>query len=259
MKRLWLLILACLIFSVAVPAGASVISYAPGNLSFRVSPGNAVQSTVTVSANTLSAPLFVVLGPNATGNLPGDWVAARGVFLSPTRLGVTVPIEIRIPPTAPPGTYSGRLVPRILGGSIEEVNSGQGVSVELIVVGNNKCTEPPMLKDVIVGPQSVFIPNGKETTVWVSGVLEIAEGCTLQELVYNLDDEYGVYSSSGPVIVDQMGSFKIAIPIEASRRGQDKDGRLYSGTITATGQEAGATRASFSVKVEHDMGKVKEN
>ena len=50
----------------------------------------------------------------------------------------------------------------------------------------------------------------------------------------------------------------LAIQIEASRRGQDKDGRLYSGTITATGQEGGATQASFSVKVEHDMGKGKD-
>jgi hypothetical protein len=258
MKKLWLLILASLIFSVAGPAGAAVLSYAPGNLSLRVSPGEAAQSAVTVSTDTLSAALFVVFG-GATGDLPQGWVTAGGVLLSPTSLGATIPIEIRIPATALPGIYSGRLVPRILGRSMAEVDSGQGVFVELIVGDNNKCAEPPMLKDIVVGPQSVLIPNGKETTVWVSGVLEIAEGCTLKELVYNLDDEYGVFSSTGPIVVDQTGSFKIALQIEASRRGQDKDGRLYSGTITATGQEAGMTRASFSVKVEHDMGKNKDN
>lgn len=140
----------------------------------------------------------------------------------------------------------------------EQAASGQDVPVKLIETAEKKCTEPPMLKDINVGPQSTFIPNGKETTLWVSGVLDIAEGCTLQEFVYDLNDEYGVYSSSGPIVADETGSFKIAIQIEASRRGQDKDGRLYSGTLTATGQEARMTRASFSVKVEHDMGKGKD-
>ena len=258
MKRLRLLILVSLIFNVAVPAGAAVISYAPGDLSLTVSPGDTVRSTVMVSANTLSEPLLMMLGGSATGNLPEGWVTVGMVRLLPTSLGLPVPIKIRIPPTALPGIYSGRLVPQILRVPLEQVNSGKGVSVKLIVVDNNKCTEPPMLKDVSVGPQSTLIPNGKETTVWVSGVLEIAEGCTLQEFVYDLNDEYGVYSSTGPIVADETGSFKIAIQIEASRRGQDKDGRLYSGTLTATGQEAGMTRASFSVKVEHDMGKGKD-
>lgn len=159
---------------------------------------------------------------------------------------------------AVPAGAALRLDPQIFRVPLEQVNSGQGVSARPWWLTINKCTEPPILKDVIVGPQSTFVPNGKETTVWVSGVLDIAEGCTLQEFVYDLHDEYGVYSSTGPIVADETGSFKIAIQIEASRRGQDKDSRLYTGTLTATGQKTGMTRASFSVKVEHDMGKGKD-
>lgn len=257
MKRLWLFIMASLIFNVAAVASATVISYAPGDLSLTVSPGDAVRSTVMVSADTLSGPLFMMLDSGA-GNLPEGWVTAGMVLLLPPSLGAPVPIEIRIPPTALPGVYSGWLVPQVLMMPLEQVNSGQGVAVKLIVAGNNQCTEPIMLKDVIVGPQSTLVPNGKEATVWLSGAVEIGEGCTLQELVYTLDDEYGLYSSTGPVTVDENGSFKTAIQIEASRRGQDQDGRLYSGTLTATGLEAGGSRALFSVKVGHDQGKGKD-
>ncbi len=66
---------------------------------------------------------------------------------------------------------------------------------------------------------------------------------------YTLVDEYGIYTSSGTL----SATYSISLMLQASRLGQDKDGRSYTFTATATNGCGVSTTGTAVSIVPHDQ------
>jgi hypothetical protein len=135
---------------------------------------------------------------------------------------------------------------------IEGTPRPQGAGHDMGAYEAPACAEVPTVEITSVSPDAIWPPNNKETEVVVSGYVTVPEGCTLESVIYAVDDEYGVYTGSGDLSVAGDGSFELIMTVEASRLGSDKDGRTYGVTISAT-DEAGDASASAAAVVLHDM------
>lgn len=100
------------------------------------------------------------------------------------------------------------------------------------------CSQVPEFEITSFGPEYIWPPNRKMKEVTVSGKVILPQDCTLLGAGYSIDDEYGVYSSEGELIVDADGNFTLPLQVEAWRDGVDKDGRRYSISLFAE-DEAG--------------------
>lgn len=80
------------------------------------------------------------------------------------------------------------------------------------------------------------------------GDFEFQGGCTLLGTGYSIDDEYGVYTSEGELIVDSAGNFILTLQVEPWRDGGDIDGRHYGISLFAK-DEAGAESEALEVLV----------
>lgn len=258
MKRFLLLSLVVMLFGFTGQSQAAKVSYSPVDLNMEAAPGEKVSVPVTVGAEGLQSYLVMEVGGQGTGgNLPPEWVTNQTVVLSGMNLNSKAIIEISVPAGTTPGDYSTRLSPQIKYGP-EDVELGNGIGVNLKVAATSACTAP-LIEDLTVGPPSLFLPSGKDVLLKVSGLVKTDTGCGQVNVKCDFDDEYGELSlHDDSVALDENGRFELNIPVVASRRGEDKDGRLYSGIITAT-NDGGTGSGSFSAKVEHDMRGDKNN
>lgn len=96
-------------------------------------------------------------------------------------------------------------------------------------------------------------PNGKLVPITVMGTVIPQSNCSLPEsIIYSIVDEYGELSSSASVTVALVGAnFSFQVSLEASRRGDDLDGRLY--TIQVDTADGGML--DIDVTVPHDQRK----
>jgi hypothetical protein len=140
----------------------------------------------------------------------------------------------------------------VVGYDIEGNPRPIGTSSDMGAFEYQGCSDVPTVEITSVSPDAIWPPNNKETEVVVSGFISMPEGCTLLDASYTVNDEYGVYTGSGDLIVGEDGSFELIMTVEASRLGSDKDGRAYDVTISAT-DEAGDASASTEAVVLHDM------
>jgi len=67
-------------------------------------------------------------------------------------------------------------------------------------------------------------------------------------------DEYGSVQPSGPVTVEADGSYAFTIHLQASRHGNDKNGRQYIITVSAHDNAGNEGVETTSVIVPHDQG-----
>jgi hypothetical protein len=251
MKRFLLLSLVVMLFGFTGQSQAAKVSYSPADLNMEAAPGEKVNVPVTVGADGLTGYLIMKVGGQGTGDLPPGWVTEKMVILSQMQQKFPTSIEITVPADATPGEYSTRLSPEIQYGPTD-VELGDGIGVKLMVAAASTCTAP-LIEDLTVGPPSLFLPDGKDVLLKVSGLVKMENGCGQVDVKCNFDDEYGEFSRhNDSVALDENGRFELNIPVVASRHGEDKDGRLYSGTITAT-NDGGTSSGSFSAKIEHDM------
>ena len=115
-------------------------------------------------------------------------------------------------------------------------------------------TTAPTLTLFSPSPAVLWPPNGKTTTVNFSG-RAADSGSGVGSATYTLVDEYGERSGSGGVTVRTTGNFSLAHSLEASRKGNDFDGRSYTLTVTVTDQVGNETTRSTRVVVPHDRGR----
>ena len=115
-------------------------------------------------------------------------------------------------------------------------------------------TTPPTLTLFSPSPAVLWPPNGKVTTVNFSG-RAADSGSGVGSATYTLIDEYGERSGSGGVTVAPGGNFSLSHSLEASRKGNDFDGRSYTLTVTVTDQVGNETTRSTRVVVPHDRGR----
>ena len=115
---------------------------------------------------------------------------------------------------------------------------------------------------VSTDPTQLWPPNGRIIRVTVFGtVTDAISGVDPNGVSYALSDEYGVFDSSGAVILNVdpgtgIGSYSFTVDLEASRNGGDTvDGRVYTITVTAS-DNSGTSAFSDSTTINvHDQSK----
>ncbi|MEJ7699249.1 MAG: Ig-like domain repeat protein [Pyrinomonadaceae bacterium] len=102
-------------------------------------------------------------------------------------------------------------------------------------------------------PSTIRSPNGKPVTVQLRGTGSDAVS-GLASVSYTVTDEYGT-SLSIPTrtLSGNSANWTDSIDLEASRRGDDLDGRLYRITATITDMAGNTSTATADIVVAHDQ------
>jgi len=113
---------------------------------------------------------------------------------------------------------------------------------------------PPTLT-IAATPDTLWPPNGKMIPVTITGAITDA-GSDLDPstATYAVTDEYGNVQPSAPFTVGLDSSYAVTIKLQASRNGNDKDGRQYIITVSAKDYAGNIGSAATSVTVPHDQG-----
>lgn len=110
-------------------------------------------------------------------------------------------------------------------------------------------TTPPAIT-VSATPETLGPPNGKRVPVTISGTIKDAEsGVNASTAAYAVIDEYGLIQPNGPIQVAMDGSYAFTIKLQASRKGNDRDGRQYTITVSAQDNEGNQGSKSTVVTV----------
>jgi hypothetical protein len=110
---------------------------------------------------------------------------------------------------------------------------------------------------ISASPKTLWPPNGKMVSVTISGkITDAGSGVNASTAAYTVTDEYRLVQPSGPVtLLDANGSYSFAIQLQASRNGNDRDGRQYTISVSAQDNAGNQGLASAVVIVPHDQGK----
>jgi aqualysin 1 len=128
--------------------------------------------------------------------------------------------------------------------------AGNSASARVSVSVRNKQDETPPRVSVAARQATILPPNGKLVPVSFSGTA-VDDISTIRNVSFTVRDEYGRVQPSGNVVVTN-GRFSITAYLEASRRGQDANGRQYVLTVTATDLGGNYASATAGVVVAHD-------
>jgi hypothetical protein len=102
----------------------------------------------------------------------------------------------------------------------------------------------------------IWPPNGQMVPDRISGrITDALSGVDPSSLAYRVTDSYGAVQPAGSFEIDSIGRFAFTVALEASRRGDDKDGRRYVVIVTAIDRAGNSSSASVAVIVPHDKGK----
>jgi YVTN family beta-propeller protein len=135
-------------------------------------------------------------------------------------------------------------------GNLEDAKAAPEATTR--VVGD---TTPPVIT-VSANPATLWPPNGKMVPVTISGTITDADsGVNASTAAYVVTDEYGLVQPREPVTLGSNGSYAFTVSLEASRRGNDQDGRHYTITVSAKDNAGNPGAASTIVTVPHDQGK----
>jgi glycosidase len=113
---------------------------------------------------------------------------------------------------------------------------------------------PPAVS-VSANPVSLWPPNGKMLPVTVSGAItDTLSGVDPSTAAFAVVDEYGSVQPSGAVSLGAGGRYSFTVSLQASRNGNDKDGRHYTITVSAKDLAGNLGSAAAVVTVPHDQG-----
>ncbi len=114
---------------------------------------------------------------------------------------------------------------------------------------------PPAVS-VSANPSSLWPANGKMVPVAISGAItDSLSGVDPSTAAFAVVDEYGSVQPSGPISLGSGGSYAFTVSLQASRNGNDKDGRHYTITVSAHDFAGNVGSAATIVTVPHDQGK----
>lgn len=128
---------------------------------------------------------------------------------------------------------------------------GQVTSFDFTIDRNSPTT------DISADPKSIWPPNNKLVPVTVSGTAKDV-GSGIDSITFRVFDEYGFVE---PVLaqVDGNGSHEVSwsqtMQLEASRFGDDKDGRTYTIEVTVKDRACNVSTYTEQVVVGHDQRK----
>jgi hypothetical protein len=127
-----------------------------------------------------------------------------------------------------------------------------GTTMTAVLLNTSPCTSSAPVVTVAATPAILWPPNGRRVPVSVSGSVT-ASGCapTLTSVRYVVHDEYGQLRFHGSTPIASDGTFSFKVPLVASRRGDDRDGRHYRITIRARTAGGAVGTARTIVTVPH--------
>jgi hypothetical protein len=135
----------------------------------------------------------------------------------------------------------------------DDRNVSQGVQdIFGQLVGVKSDTTPPVIT-ITATPDTLWPPNGKLVPVTIAGTI-MAAGSGVSTATYAVTDEYERVQPKGSVFLKSDGSYAFTIQLQASRNGNDKDGRQYIITISAQDKAGNTGSAATGVIVPHDQG-----
>jgi glycosidase len=101
-------------------------------------------------------------------------------------------------------------------------------------------------------PSTLWPPNGKLVPVTVSGTItDSLSGVDPTTASYVVADEYSALHPMGPVTLGPGGAYSFVVNLQASRNGNDFDGRHYTITVKAKDYAGNLGSASTVVVVPH--------
>jgi glycosidase len=136
---------------------------------------------------------------------------------------------------------------------LRALDNAGNISALVTAAVNIDLTAPTV--SVTANPSSLWPPNGKMVSVTISGAItDGLSGVDPSTAAFNVVDEYGQIQPSGPVSLGSGGSYSFTISLQASRNGNDKDGRHYTITVSAKDLAGNVGSAATIVTVPHDQG-----
>jgi hypothetical protein len=110
-------------------------------------------------------------------------------------------------------------------------------------------TTPPIIT-VSASPETLWPPNGKLVTVTVSGTItDESGGSGVSSATYQVIDEYRQIQPSGSAPLGADGRYTFTVALQASRRGNDLNGRHYTIIVSATDTAGNRGSASTTITV----------
>jgi hypothetical protein len=74
-------------------------------------------------------------------------------------------------------------------------------------------------------------------------------------IAFNVVDKYGLVQPTGAVSLGPGGQYSFTVMLEASRLGEDRDGRQYQIIVSGKDRAGNAASATTVVTVPHDLRK----
>lgn len=111
--------------------------------------------------------------------------------------------------------------------------------------------QPPVMNSVVADPDELWSPNHKAVPVTLT--IDALDPDGLQDIVritYSVADEYGIYDVAETDLPEDG-----VISLVAARSGRDKDGRVYTITVTVYDSQGLSDSASVDVVVDHNRRK----
>jgi len=243
-----------LIFSSAVMAAppAGSIAYSPDAVNLTLPAGSQGSAGVNIDVinSTMSTYYLRVAASLADGNLPLSWITTAPATVFLTRgTPISTSITVSVPFATPAGTYTGHILSSAMAAhGFADPGTGLRITVTVPPV----CSGMPAFTIDSYEPAVLWPPDHRIDTVTVHGSIGMPTGCTLLEAGYAIEDEYGVYTSIRTFTPSFDGTFAIALLLEASRIGRDKDGRHYHISLYARDEAGIITSPTLTVIVPHD-------
>ena len=158
----------------------------------------------------------------------------------------------------PPQTYA---IPGALSVVAADINRDDrpdlavavGNNLTAVLLNNPSCTGAAPVVTVAAAPRILWPPNGRAIPVSLSGSIA-ASDCSLNltSARYVVRDDYGQFQPQGSIAIRSDGTFVFDVQLPASRRGDDRDGRHYTITISAQTSGGATGSATTIVTVPHN-------
>ena len=263
-KMSLLLLLLLPLSLMATEAGAAKISFEPNELTATVAPGEVVTVPVTVSLTGTTAPssyAIVNISSVEGETLESEWINNQfDLYLDSTDNTTQVAFQVKVPAVAKVGNYKSmfKAVVRMTNETNEDVPPPADLVINIEVSEPFACNLAPEFKEISSAEETINVRNNKEVAIDLSGSVSSPDGCGTVNAWFELTDEYGEMTSTEPepLALNDDGAFTVTIPMVASRKGDDEDGRLYTIKFFAE-NEVGVNIdiPEISVVVVHDNDK----
>jgi len=199
----------------------------------------------TIDVPGASPPATNFYGINASGQIVGSYVVVNGDSFHGFLYEEGVFTTIDVPGAADTDALDINDGGKIVGTFNDNIRSYGFVATPVIA------DKTPPVITISASPATLSPPNGRLVTVAVSGAItDGANGSGVQASTYQVTDEYGQIQPSGSLTLAN-GEYAFSVALQASRRGNDRDGRRYTITVSATDQAGNRGDALTLVIVPH--------